>query len=185
MEIKPFKDLVEAVGAAGDAVAKITDGIKHLMAAGVDGYDAVSARIVYRKLVKASAQYQELVAKQIETVGRWKYADIVDTLCDRNMGDEWKIVPAGASRLLDQVSDLLTEFRRDRSDFVLEPAYAKIRELLGARVPLLEQLASMDPPSSPEEVQMVRDIAERYDVLVEELRRARDEMNAYIKTLKP
>ncbi|WP_166656241.1 hypothetical protein [Paraburkholderia sp. BL10I2N1] len=55
MEIKPFKDLVEAVGSAGDALAKITDGIKHLVVAGVEGYDAVKERRAQARLFVVSS----------------------------------------------------------------------------------------------------------------------------------
>ncbi|MCX5538100.1 hypothetical protein M3A49_01060 [Paraburkholderia sp. CNPSo 3076] len=54
-----------------------------------------------------------------------------------------------------KVAELLDQVRKDRSDFVLEPAYANLRLVLTARIGLLEQLHC-----------------------------ARDEMNAYLKSLK-
>ncbi|MGF6633498.1 hypothetical protein [Paraburkholderia sp. MM6662-R1] len=190
MEINLFKDLVDAVGAAGDAISKVTDGVAHMISTGVKGYDAARARIVYAKLLKASAQYEDLMAFQTPmTLDLRNLAESAEhgageRLDEKKLADRWNLVAADASQILLQVSELLDEIRRDRSDFVLEPAYAKIRQLLSARVSLLEQLVSMGPPTSPEEATLVRNVEIRYDMLIYELALARDGMNTYLKSLK-
>lgn len=125
INIKVLKDLVEAVGAAGDAIAKLADGIGHLIATGVKGYDAARARKVYKGLKEASADYVVLSSTQVPMRDALlEYGDRMrrvshENLSERRLSNEWKIVAGEASRLLEQVSHLLIEIRRDRSDFVL------------------------------------------------------------------
>src|SRR5881275_1093651 len=58
--ISLIKELVEAIGAAGDALTKLTDSVKHLVVTGVEGYDAASARLTYSDLVKLTKAATEI-----------------------------------------------------------------------------------------------------------------------------
>ena len=42
-ELLIYKELIDAIGAAGDAITKIVDGVKHLVVTGASGYNYVSA----------------------------------------------------------------------------------------------------------------------------------------------
>jgi len=103
---------------------------------------------------------------------------------DRDRTAEWQAVLEATDPVLEEVVALVDQFEKERSDFVLEPAYVQLRASLAARQRLLAELRRMSPPTSPEEVRLARKVTERYDVLIRELRSAREEMNAYIRSLK-
>ncbi len=64
-----FKDAVEAISAAGDAIESLTDSIAHLVKTGNDGYDFIAATREYNKLKDLSARSTNLVnLKQVVVV---------------------------------------------------------------------------------------------------------------------
>src|SRR5262249_16821688 len=129
-----LKELVEAIGAAGDALKKLTDGLKHLVVTGVGGYDAAKARIVHARIVETRAMPSSLVASQFmmaksleEYVARAPKSD------EQERQSAWSALVERMRHVLERVLELLGRVREDRSDFVLEPAYAKLVETLTAR----------------------------------------------------
>lgn len=183
--ISVLKDLVEALGDAGDAIGKIADGISRLVATGVEGYDAAQARLVHARLRHASRSFTALAMAQSGLSSTLRgYAEIAAQGRRVNLAEEWEPLEQLAGRLLQEVVSLLDVIRAERSDFVLEPVYRKLCRALEARQALLGQLKQMSPPRYADELALVTKAARRYDELIRQLERATDEMNAYIKSLK-
>ncbi|NUX59216.1 hypothetical protein [Paraburkholderia youngii] len=186
VSISLLKDLADAIGSADEGLAKIADGIKHLVVTGVEGYDATKERISRQRMLDASARAEHLLCSQSPMNADLK--DFVSRQVQPDDGDrtaEWKWALEATEAVLDEVAALVDYLDTLRRDFVLEPAYVQLRESLAARQRLLAELRRMPPPTSPEELQLVRKVTERYDVLILEFRQARDQMNAYIRSLKP
>lgn len=185
ISLSVLKDLADAIGSAGDAVAKIADGIKHLVVTGVEGYDATKDRISRLRILDASVRATRLSISQIAMHDELESFVIrQEQQDDQDRTAEWQAVLDATDPVLEEVLTLVDCLDKERSDFVLEPAYVQLRESLAARQRLLAELRRMPPPASPEEVRLARKVSERYDVLIREVRRARDEMNTYIKSLK-
>ncbi|CAE6789531.1 hypothetical protein R70006_04779 [Paraburkholderia domus] len=185
MEIKLFKDLIDAVGAGGDAVGKIADGIKHAVVTGVGGYDAVKARRAVARLVDFSARVSLLhVACNDTAYSLREYSRHRRTRYAQDPAGAWTVVLQEIDLVLGHASELADDMGKERSDFVLEPAYAKLQDALAARQRLLGELCRMPPPASPEELRLVNELGDRYDALIRQLMRAGRELSAYIKCLK-
>jgi hypothetical protein len=179
-----LKEFVEVVGAAGDSLEKLTDAFKHLIVTGVQGFDGARARLVHAELVETSAFTTSLLAIQStvpENLGR--YAAEAPTLSAATRETVWRTLIGRMQKVLEQVRAILERVRDHRSDFVAEPAYVTLTEALQARAALLEKLVAMPPPVSEPELALVREAAARYGGLIAELKRARDQMNEYVKNL--
>lgn len=180
-----LKELADRVGAAADALTKIVDSLTHLVTTGAQGYNAVHANLVYDKLRNTSALASSLVSSQLilaKNLG--EYAESAAGADQASREVAWAALVKRVQDVLTQVLAILNRVREDRSDFVLEPAYAKLSDVLQARVSLLQRIQSMPAPSTPEELQSVREIANRYNDLIAQLQLARDEMNVYVKSIK-
>ncbi len=177
-----LKEAIDAVGAAGDAIAKLTDGIKHLVVTGAQGYDYVSAQREYARLKDLSARSRSLIMEQ-----RVHVVENIDEYLQLSAPtqDDWRRVAEKLGSTLKDVNALLTDVQNERSDLVLEDAYAKLSSSLAARANLLGKLAAMDPPVSPEERAMLQTLQEKYQVLLKNFEAAIEELNLYIKQHKP
>ena len=181
-----LRELVETIGAAGDALKKVTAGFKELVVTGVQGYDGVQARLLHQKLVDISKDTADLLVAQSSlppTLGH--YAGRAETMRPEQRASAWRNIVNQLRNILVVVDGLLNRVKQDRSDFVLEPAYLKLQQALAARSALLSQLIAIEAPASTEELAIIAEAGQRYAVLIRELESARDEMNAYVKTLKP
>ncbi len=186
VRLQALKDLAEGVGAAGDALTKLTGGLRSLVGAGAEGFDVAKARVIYSRLKDTSALTSRLVVAQSAVVGGLEeYVRIAPTLDDAARRGAWLENVGKLQELLREVQSVLDRVREERSDFVLEPAYAKIMKTLGERVTLLSRLSALPPPREDAELTLVREIAAKYRVLIEQLESARDEMNAYLKAHPP
>ena len=180
-----LKELVEAIGAAGDSLKMLVDGLKHLVVTGASGYDAAKARLVHGRLVETSALATSLVASQMMMAQSLQdYVRLAPKSDEFLRQRAWELLVDRMRHVLERVLELLGRVREDRSDFVLEPAYNKLVQALTARSALLQRLLSIPPPTSPDELALVREAANRYAVLIRELVNARDEMNTYLKATK-
>lgn len=177
--INILKDLVEAIGAAGDAAKKLADGIKHLVVTGVEGYDAASARITYARLVDISKATTDLAVSQQVLV-----VETLEQYLDRPDPKAWPRVVDRLGSVLTQVNDVLAKVQKDKSDFVLRPAYEKLSMALRARVSLIQRLQSYPAPSSEQELKLLREANDKYIVLISQLREARDQLNEYLAQRK-
>lgn len=123
MEISLLKDLVEAIGAAGDATAKIADGIKHLAATGVKGYDAARERSAYSRLLDQSVLLATLNCDQHALAGKLRgYVREAPGLDLDARQMLWRNAMHDVAAVPRSLTSTLIALRVERSEFVLEPA---------------------------------------------------------------
>lgn len=179
VRISIFKDLIEAIGAAGDSLKKITDGFKHLIESGVAGYDAAAARLTYSDLKEVSKAATVLAGSQTQVV------DPIDSYLDNPSPTGWDDLRQRFTSVLLTVNALLERVKRNQSDFILEPAYKKLHTALVARASLLTKLQDLPPPTTQEELALLRQARDRYSRLLRELNAAHDQLNEYLKQHPP
>jgi len=189
MEIKVsvLKDLVEAVGAGGDAIAKVTDGIKHLVATGVEGYDAARARRTYAKMLRLSARLVRLIDDKKALVRRLNaFVRDAPLLTGAEYQERWKkLVLFSLKPAKKRLDAELTVLYSLSDEFVLDPAYVSLVHLLDFPGRALEPIQGMyAAPSTAEELKVIGELADVYARLIVEFERAREEMSAYLKSLK-
>ncbi|WP_233888788.1 hypothetical protein [Paraburkholderia flagellata] len=186
MDIQLFKDLVNAIGGAGEEVFEIADGIKHLVATGAEGYDVAQAKVIYAKLVEMSVGVSSLRFSKSAAMGSFRdylrYLRYFEEPPDSDLERSWERVTSEVAQLLTQVNYLLERIEGARGDFDREPSHDKLYELLTKRQKLTLSLVSSGRPRTPLELELVQEAADRYDILIEQLGRARDEMDIYIRT---
>lgn len=174
-------DLVKALGAAGEAITKITEGFKSLVVAGKDSYNYVAAERERARLLDISRRTAQLIATQnvsvIEVIGQYLATPI-------KTQENWSRVVVNLESTLSAVQTLLSDVQKEEGAFVLEPAYLTLNQVLSGRARLLGQLATMPAPTSPEELALLSDANERYKLLVKSAREALVELNAYVKMKK-
>lgn len=173
-----FHELVESLGVAGDAIAKLTDGFKHLIVTGAAGYSYVAAGRERDHLVDISRRTQNLVASQ--SVQVVQSMDDYLALPDPRPSD-WDQVRKNLDAVLASVGALLSDVQREKSDFVLESAYLKLNKALKTRALVLERFANLPPPASPEERAAVRQASEKYKTLITNTEQAVQELNTYLR----
>lgn len=176
-----LRDLVEALGAAGDAIIKITDGFKHLVVTGVSGYNYVAAERERSRLIDISRRTANLIVNQNIRV----IQSLDEYLQHPNPTDsDWQRVVGNINATLSSVRALLQDVQAENGDFVLEPAYLALNRTLSARSSLLQQLSSLPAPSSKEERNVLRQASDKYKVLIANAEQAIMELNAYVKSKK-
>jgi hypothetical protein len=197
-------DLVEALGAAGDAIAKLTDGFAHLVKTGTEGYNYVAAARARARLVDISRHTQMLIDGNTAVTESIDEYLALTTKCRPGapkplpihclprgqlpgqpalspMDRQWQGVLGGISERLEEVERLLADVKRENSDFVLEPAYLTLQTALRSRVTLLSRLAELPAPISDEERKALAEANKKYKALIENSRRAVRELNVYLK----
>jgi hypothetical protein len=174
-----YKDAIDAIGAAGDAIAKLTDGVKHLVVTGAQGYDYVAAKRDHDRLRDISARATDLAYSHNAVV--ISSIDAYLALKHPTPGD-WHVITEGTQRVIDSVKVLLDDVRNERSDFVLEDAYGKLAGSLQSRGLLLGKLAKLPAPKTAQERAALRQLNAKYKVLLANFEAAIAELNLYLKT---
>jgi hypothetical protein len=171
-------EAAEAMGAASEAIEGLTDGIKHLGRGRSATYSYDAAVRERARLIDLSARgrfvahrQQRRVVEGIDRYNRLKQPSAA----------EWEKVKVDAVKALQGVSALLEDVKQERSDFVLEKAYNTLTSTLSAREKLLERLSTLDPPTTPEELQALRKLNNNYKRLLHNFHKAIDQLNIYIK----
>ncbi len=175
-----LRQVVDAVGAAGDAIGKLTDGVRKLLSAGTTGWDTLSARRTHQRLLDLSRLTSGLATEQTVEMMPGIQAYLLEPT-----PSNWTRLQVQVDTVLARVTDLLGRLDHERSDLVLQPAYVQLQRAVTARRPVLAQLRGMPPPRSKAEMKELRRLLTRYQVLAERLDSARDELNAYLRQPVP
>jgi hypothetical protein len=177
--INLFKNAIESVGAAGDAIAKLTDGIKHLVVTGTEGYDYVAARRDYNHLKELSVKSTDtfLTQGQVVVRGLDNYLSLQNPT-----PQDWYEFTDELDFVLIKVQMLLNDVRAERSDFVLEEAYKKLGASLGMRSAILSRFSELPPPVTPEEKAALRSLGKEYRRLLANFEEAITQLNLYLKS---
>lgn len=177
--ISILTDLINAIGAAGDAISKLTAGIKDLVIAGNDAYKYVSAKRERDRLIRLSQKFIILMAA--------KNAPVVESLDEyiaqrHPTQKDWSKVVQNVNSTLLSVQELLTDVQHEDSSFVLEPAFLTLNQALTSRTSLLSKLADMPAPTTNEALGLLRQASAKYKVLIANTKEAVAQLNIYIKT---
>lgn len=177
-----FKEVIEAIGAAGDALVKITDGIAHLIKTGNTGWEYVSAKKTYSDLLDISQ-----IASHLAYVANPSAVTSIDEYLKKKnpTQKDWDIVQHEIDTAIDGVRRLLNKLEHKQSDFIREDAYAKLLETIEMRGGMLNKLSMFPPPRTSEEKADLRQVNEKYKRLIANLRSTIRELNAYLKVTKP
>lgn len=174
-------DLVKAIGAAGDAISKLTEGFKTLVVAGNDSYNYIAAERERARLIDISRRTAQLIATRnvlvIESIAQYLEAP-------KRRQEDWSRVVVHVDDTLNSVKLLLSDVQQEDGSFILEPAYLTLNEVLSGRVRLLDQLAAMRAPESREELALLSAANEKYKTLVARATVAVTELNTYVKGKK-
>jgi hypothetical protein len=175
-KVAVLNDVAQALGSLGDAIVKITDGVKHLIETSSEGVDVILAENTKSRLKDLSARSTQFSVKQNIVVTQ----SIDDYLIHPTpMG--WHDVTNSLSEVLTNGKSLLDDWHEERSDFILEDAYATISATLSSRLNLLQKLVELPPPTTPDELTALSKINVQYKRLIEIFRNAIKELNAYLK----
>ena len=176
-----YKEIVDLLGAAGDAIIKITDGIRHLVVTGASGYNYIAAERVRKRLMRMSAVATNLAFFTQEEVVR-----SIDEYLESSKPsmEDWWVIRESIHLVLGEVGALLQDVREERSEFVLETAYRKVFGALAERVSLLQRLSVVPPPTTEQEREALREINTEYKRLLKLFIEAIDQLNAYLKSKK-
>ena len=178
MGLNPYKEITDLVGAAGDSIVKLTDGIKHAVSSGVAGYNYVVAKRDRRRLKEISAQatnlryfHQGIVARSID-----EYLEMTNP-----PPHYWHALKSDIIKVIELIKKLLEDVMRERSDFVLADAYSKLVKSLGMRAHILGRISEIPPPSTDEERKSLQKLNKEYKRLLTNFGEAINQLNLYLK----
>lgn len=181
MELTIYGQVIDLIGACGNAIASITDGIKHLVETGATGYDYIAARREHKRLRDLSAYATNLMATSQVPVIR----SIDEYLARPNPNElEWGAIRAGIAGVTEGVQHILEDVRKERSDFVLEETYLTIIETLHGRISLFDKILMLPQPKTEQEREALEVINTEYKRLLKEFRKAIQQLNLYLKQKK-
>lgn len=177
-----LQDLVDAIGAAGDAISKLTDGVAHLVVTSVNGYNYLAAVRERNRLIDISSRTAFLIAQ--------KNVMVIDSIesylrIQNPTPEQWSAVTTALNMTLTEVLNLLNDVREERGDFVLQPAYLSLNISLNSRAAALQQLSTLSPPTTPEERQLLQQASDKYKILISNAKKAVTELNKYVEQTKP
>mgnify|MGYP003334299013 CR=1 FL=1 len=174
-------ELVKTLGAAGDALTKLTDGFKSLIIAGNDAYNHVAAERERARLIDISRRTASLIGMQSVTVVQG-----IDSYLARRVKTQadWSNLVQNLGSTLTSVHELLTDVQKENGSFVLESAYLTLSEALSGRVQILTELMSMPAPVRRDELALLREANVRYKALAHQAKQALGELNTYVKAHK-
>jgi hypothetical protein len=191
-----LKGLGNAIDAAADALGKLADSLAHAVSLGDKGYSVVRARVIKSTLKDIDARltdlaqttqsalvqnmhgYVELARRMIQATGGSR-----ETL-RAELRSSWKPVVDGIRDVLTKTKNLLNELRQDRSDFVLEDARGALLSALDAKVGLLDTLRFGEFPEDLEQINQLRIVADKFDVLRHKTIEALTQMSKYIAKIE-
>jgi hypothetical protein len=171
-----LKDVAVALGEAADSFSKLVDSFAHLTKTGIKGYDEINARRTYHRLRDLSAQMSILRAEQQINV-----VDPIGYYIAYPRGYIWEGVQNNLTCTLENVNNILAIVRAERSEFVLETTYFDMIATFQNRSVVLQELIQMPPPKTAEELEELRKVQKKYQLLIANLERATQELNNYLK----
>ena len=178
MELILYKEITDLVSAAGDAIIKITDGIKHLVKTGASGLEYLSARRDRDRLIRLSARAANLAFVQQASI----VMSIDKYLTTKDPSDQdWWIIQDGINTVLWDIASLLEEINTERSDFVIEEAYELLLSSFQTRSSHLESIYKLPPPTKKVERKALKELNKEYKRLLKAFKDAIAQLNIYLK----
>jgi hypothetical protein len=178
--------VVKALGEAGEALSKITKGIRDAVEAGNDAYGHVAASRVRDRLVELSTRLVRLTnvgnIAVLDSLG--EYIHLARSApASPELKLHWERAVSDMSEALAMVLAILKDVEGERSDFVLQSAYAELTGILHSRVRILSELKKVTPPVTSEAIAELVQIQEKYAELRGKTQELVQQLNAYIGKL--
>jgi len=110
-------------------------------------------------------------------------ASMIDSYLAHNINrqQKWKKIAAKTEESMQEVLDLLNICRSINNDFVLEESYRNIESALQESNMVFSALNEMEFPQTNSELSQLREIKEKYLVLISSLIKATNKLNEYVK----
>lgn len=179
-----LSNLGKALGAAAEAVGKLGDSVAHLASLGEQGWNTVSARRTRDRLRDISARLTILSAQQnarvIQSLDEY-IQEAKDGLSTNLLQTAWSQLVSRLNETLSNVQALLKDLEIERSDLVTQNVYRDLVETLAARAGLLDKLSKSSAPTSTDEIQSLQTASLNYKVFRENLGKAIEALNIYIR----
>jgi hypothetical protein len=171
-------ELLNVVGAAGDAMKKLAQGFEQLGKEALHLYDVVAARRQREQLLDISRRTALLITTHNAAV----VAGIARYLGEtRHEKSDWLEVVGELRSTLTEVSNLFKDVKANTSKFISEPAYETLLAALYGRENVLTKLVSLPAPNTPQELHLLADINDKYQDLIAASDDALSALNKYIK----
>ncbi|QBE65898.1 hypothetical protein [Pseudoduganella lutea] len=181
--------LVKTLGEAGEAMSKVVKGMRDLVEAGTDSYGFVAAVRDRDRLKRLSVQFAGLTSDSnmmvLDSLTRYiahverapgGRSDAQAQLLWRKAVDNFRVV-------LQTVHGLLKDLNEEKSDLVLQPVFLSLNDILHSRSSMLAELEALPPPTSREDLRLLKEAREAYRVLSERTRELIAQLNAYISRI--
>ena len=188
-----LRALSDLLATAADSIAKFGDSIAHIVSLGTQAYDEVSARRVRVRVKDISARLVNVhrvsnasIYSGIEgyiAKARQHHASLVsnESSNPKSLQTSWSEFVRVLPIPLEQISELLGDVSRERSDLVLENSYGEVLAALNSRVRIIQDLMNLPPPTTPQEIEALEQVLSQYDRLRRDLGRASAALADYLK----
>ncbi len=167
--LKILSDAANALGAAGDAIGKIAEGITVAAQRGTEGVDAIVNRLDRKDMRTLLARTSALAATQNVRV-----VDALQGYIDAKRAGQpadWAKTQQDLTEVLQTVNALLPDVKAIRSDFVNEPAFETLLATLSGRQSVLMQLSTLPEPQTEDELASLDKAAMKYRELQSQLQK--------------
>ncbi len=178
--IQALSSIVESVTKIGDIFRNLMISIEDAMYAGMRISDKVSLRRTQKRLIRihqlgTGIGIGQRVAwdQKIE----WYYLDPSKA--------KWEEVRRDLLRLFSDIELLMEEIINENSIVTVEPTYRQLLEGIVQRKEILKTLLEIKAPETTAELNMLRQIQERYLSLMCDLESILFDLGDYIKGIKP
>ena len=188
-----LRALSDLLATAADSIAKFGDSIAHIVSLGTRAYDEVSARRVRVRVKDISARLVNVhrvsnasIYSGIEgyiAKARQHHASLVsnEPSNPKSLQTSWSEFVRVLPIPLEQISELLGDVSRERSDLVFENSYGEVLAALNSRVGIIQDLMNLPPPTTPQEIEALEQVLSQYDRLRRDLGRASAALADYLK----
>jgi hypothetical protein len=165
---------------AGDIVANLANGIENANASGLRIYDTYQARKSFDRLRDLHVSLVHLTPAQQTLV-----LDPLDQYLQDPTPDptQWPAIQANLDAVIVSVADIETSLAGEESNFVLQPEYAQLVQVVHSRTALLQELKTISAPQTDAELDQLAKLAERYRQLVTELQTLNKALANYLEAL--
>jgi hypothetical protein len=182
-----MKDPIQALSSIVESVTKIGDVFRNLMISIEDAMDAgmrISDKVSLRRTQKRLIRIHQLgtgigIGQRVawDQKIEWYYFDPSEA--------KWEEVCRDLRQLFSDIELLMEEVENENSIVTLEPAYRQLLEGLVQRKEILRSLLKIKAPKTTVELNMLKQIQERYVSLMCDLEKILLSFGDYIKGIKP
>jgi len=178
MDIHVLKDAASAIDKLIGAIGKLGSLLKSATINGVELFDAVAARRAWGALTS----FTKRQVGQFQSQRRLFMPKLQDFV-EKPTSDKWEAIRHDIEAMLSNIEDMTKDLEKSSPVIVTTDFYPILVGTLIERKDVLTKLLNLSEPKTPEEFEAIKSFLARYDVLIEELIKAGDAMNTYVKSM--